>query len=163
ERALATAGSDELGNPLRLRRALDRGVRVIVAHCASLGTSRDLDDPGGREVRSFDLFLRLMDDPRYRGLVFGELSAVCFADRDPRVRPTLPEREDLCSRLVDGSDWPLPAIRAVESTRRLERAGFLTRAERRALDEVEEYDPLLFDLALKRSVHAPSTKKRFPP
>ena len=32
-----------IGNPLRLRRALDAGVRVVVAHCASMGQDRDLD------------------------------------------------------------------------------------------------------------------------
>ena len=33
----------DFGNPLRLRRALDAGVRVVVAHCASMGQDRDLD------------------------------------------------------------------------------------------------------------------------
>jgi mannonate dehydratase len=33
----------EYGNPLRLRRALDAGVRVVIAHCASMGQDRDID------------------------------------------------------------------------------------------------------------------------
>ena len=43
ERAVAGAQRHELANPLHLRAALDRGVRVIGAHCASLGESPDLD------------------------------------------------------------------------------------------------------------------------
>jgi predicted TIM-barrel fold metal-dependent hydrolase len=160
ENALVSVESD-LGNPLRLRRALDRGVRVIVAHCGTLGESEDLDDPGRRKVASFDLFLRIMDDARYRGLAYGDLSAVCFRNRDPRVLRTLLERTDLHERLVDGTDWPLPAIRILTSTRRLERAGLLTKPERAALEEVSEYDPRLFDLALKRTLRGPHGE-RFP-
>src|SRR5262249_46429150 len=154
ENALVAVESD-LGNPLRLRRALDRGVRVIVAHCGTLGESEDLDDPAHRKTASFDLFLRLMDDPRYRGLAYGDLSAVGFRNRHPRVLRARLERTDLPARLVDGTDWPLPAIRILTSTRRLERAGLLTKAERKALEEVSDCDPRLFDLVLKRTVHGP--------
>ena len=62
EQAVEAEEHQELGNPLRLRRALDRGVRVIVAHCASLGEGKDLDDPEGASADSFDLFLRLLFD-----------------------------------------------------------------------------------------------------
>ena len=44
EQAVEAEEDQELGNPLRLRRALDAGVQVIVAHCASLGTGLDLDE-----------------------------------------------------------------------------------------------------------------------
>jgi predicted TIM-barrel fold metal-dependent hydrolase len=160
ETALA-AGEDELGNPLRLRRALAAGVRVIFAHCASLGESQDLDDPSQRRIASFDLFLRVMDDPRWRDLAYGDLSAVCFRTRETRVLRTLLERKDLHTRLIEGSDWPLPAIRIATSTRNFEREGFLTREERTALDEVFGYNPWLFDLVLKRTVRGPNGE-RFP-
>jgi len=160
EKALA-AGAEELGNPLRLRRALDHGVRVVVAHCASLGKGEDLDDPSRGKLEAFDLFLRMMGEERYRGLLFGELSAVPFRNRDVRVLRTLLERTDLHDRLVDGTDWPLPAIRVMISTRRFERAGLLKPEERKALDEVFLYDPRLFDLALKRTVRG-RHGERFP-
>jgi len=147
EHALA-AGDDELGNPARLRRALDAGVRVIVAHCATLGDH-------------FDDFLRLMEEPRYEELAYGDLSAVCLRNRDARVLRTLLERTDLHPRLVEGSDWPLPAIRMLTSTRRLASDGFITPAEREALDEIFRYDPWLFDLVLKRTVRGPHGE-RFP-
>jgi len=154
ENALA-AGRDDWGNPQRLRRALDLGLRVVFAHCATLGESEDLDDPRRGKVANFDLFLRILAEPRWRSLALGDLSAVYFRNRDPRVLRTLLERTDLHERLVQGTDWPLPAIRILTSTRKLEGAGLLTRDESRALEEVFEYDPWLFDLVLKRTLRGP--------
>jgi hypothetical protein len=71
EQAVEVEAHQHFGNPLRLRRPLDRGVPVIVAHCGSLGQGEDLDHPGADPVSNFRLFLRLMDEPRYEGLMFG--------------------------------------------------------------------------------------------
>ena len=160
EHALAQ-GCAEFGNPLRLRRALEHGVRVIVAHCGSLGDAEDLDDPAHGRVACFDLFLRLMAEPRYRAFLYGDISALTFRNRDPRVLQTLLERTELHERLLDGTDWPLPAIGVLIKTSRFERAGLLTSSEREALDEVFRYDPRLFDLALKRTLKGPNGE-RFP-
>ncbi len=59
---------------------------------------------------NFDLFLRLMDEKRYEGLVFGEISAMTQFNR---VGKTV--ANDACARgsartLVNGSDYPLPAV-----------------------------------------------------
>ena len=64
EKAVDAAEDQRLGNPLLLRRALDRGVRVIVAHCAGLGENVDLDDPRRGSVPNFELFLRLNREKR---------------------------------------------------------------------------------------------------
>ena len=45
EMAVPGAGRDDLGNPLHARAPLERGVRVVMAHCASLGHAVDLDRP----------------------------------------------------------------------------------------------------------------------
>lgn len=160
EQAVDAAELQRLGNPLLLRRALDSGLRVVVAHCASLGTNVDLDDPAAGRVASFDLFLRLMDDPRYEGRVFGEISAVTQVNRMD-VLARLLEREDLHERLVHGSDYPLPAVNAVIWTSALAREGFLDEAERDALNEVYDANPLLFDLVVKRTLRHPQTRARF--
>lgn len=154
-----------LGNPLRLRRALDAGVRVIAAHCASLGEDLDLDQPeGARErVSSFELFLRLMDEPRYEGLLFGELSALTQVNRLGRPLERLLERRDLHERLVNGSDYPLPALNAVIHLGPLVDGGFLTEADGEALEELYRTHPLAFDLALKRSLRSPTTGQGFAP
>lgn len=157
EQAVHAEEAQELGNPLRLRRALDHGVAVVAAHCASLGESRDLDapaDPNGRRPRksSFALFRRLAGEPRARGRLFGGLSAMTQFNRcgeplrsvlsDPSLRPLL----------VNGSDYPLPAIDPLIRTGLLVDEGYISAEERVLINEVYAYDPLLFDFVLKRSL-----------
>ena len=163
EKAVDAAEDQRLGNPLLLRRAMDRGVRVIVAHCAGLGVNPDLDDPKRGNARNFDLFLRLMSEERYRGLLFGDISAVTQYNRFGESLETLLRRTDLHDRLVHGSDYPLPAINALTRTRSLVDSGFLSAEERRALNEIFDVNPLLFDFVLKRTLHAPGSGERFPP
>jgi len=146
-----------------LRKPLDMGVRVIVAHAASLGTCEDLDTREAKKVNCFDLFLRLMDEPKYAGLVFGEISAMLQFNRMPVPFTTLLKRQDLHSRLVNGSDYPLPAINALIRTRSLTSDGFITSEERTALNEIYDYNPLLFDFVLKRTIRHPETKQKLAP
>lgn len=162
EKAVDAEGAQDLGNPLRLRRALERGATVVMAHCASLGDGVDLDDPSGRSVANFELFLRLMAEPKWKGKLFGEISALILANRDPSVLRALLEHEELHERLVDGSDYPLPAIRVIWSTEKLAEAGLITEEESKALEEVYDFDPLAFDFVLKRTLRHPVTKKGFP-
>jgi uncharacterized protein len=161
EQAVDAEQDQALGNPLRLRRPLAAGVRVIVAHCASLGRDRDLDAPDSPRVPSFELFLRLMGEPAWEGLLFGEISTVTQRNRFPNVLAELLRRQDLHGRLVNGSDWPLPAVNVLYSTRALARARFLTPEEREALNEIYHHNPLLFDLCLKRTVRAPGSGEHF--
>lgn len=168
ERAVDAAGAQDLGNPLRLRRALEQGVTVILAHCASLGDGEDLDaalESGGDRARvpNFDLFVRLMEEERWVGRLFGEISAVTLANRDVTVVQQLLARRDLHTRLVNGSDYPLPAIRVVWSAQKFANAGMLTDDEARALEELYDYNPLVFDFALKRTLRHPATGTQFAP
>ena len=163
EQAVEAEEDQELGNPLRLRKPLDMGVRVIVAHAASLGSCKDLDRVGGKKADCFDLFLRLMDEAKYRGLVFGEVSAMLQFNRMPGPFSTLLKRQDLHPRLVNGSDYPLPAINALIRTRSLVSDGFITSEERSALNEIYDFNPLLFDFVLKRTMRHPETKQKLAP
>lgn len=154
-----------LGNPLRLRRALDHGVRVVAAHCASLGKSADLDRGGERKVPSFELFLRLMGDKQYAETLYGDISAITLINHsDDALREVL-AAEEHHHRLVNGSDYPIPAIGAVTSTRLLERSGFITGPERRLCNEIFEHNSLLYDFVLKRclKVERDGRTFRFPP
>jgi len=144
-----------------LRRALDHGVKVIVAHCAGLGTNEDLDSKDRRVVDNFDLFLRLMDEKRYEGLVFGELSAMTQFNRSGKLR-TLLAREDLHERIVNGSDYPLPAVNVLIRTRPLVKQGYINADEANSLKEIYDYNPLLFDFVLKRTLRLPGSSRRFP-
>jgi len=151
-----------LGNPLLLRRALDHGVKTIVAHCAGLGESEDLDDPQKRRVPNFRLFLRLMEERRYDGLVFGDISAMTQYNRLGEPLSTVLARADLHPRLVNGSDYPLPAVNALIRTRPLLKAGYINPEDRRPLREIYGFNPLLFDFVLKRRLRLPGTDRRLP-
>jgi predicted TIM-barrel fold metal-dependent hydrolase len=164
EKAVEAEEDQRLGNPLLLRVALEAGVKVIVAHCAGLGDDVDLDDPARPRVPSWRLFLRMMDDPRWQGLLFGDISAATQANRIPEPLVTLIRRSDLHGRLVNGSDYPLPAVNVVIRTSKLVSLGLLTEDERTALNELYDVDPLVFDYVLKRTLcvrDADGTEHRF--
>lgn len=163
EKAVEAEEDQKLGNPLLLRRPLDHGVKVIVAHCAGLGSNEDLDNRDRKLVDNFELFLRLMDDKRYEGLVFGEISAMTQFNRAGRPLRTILEREDLHERIVNGSDYPLPAVNILIRTRPLVKQGYISRSEGESLKEIYQYNPLLFDFVLKRTLKLPGTSKTLPP
>jgi hypothetical protein len=113
-------------------------------------------------VDNFDLFLRLMDEKRYQGLVFGEVSAMTQFNRAGKPLTTILQREDLHERLVNGSDYPLPAVNALIRTRPLVKRGFITATEGKSLQEIYDYNPLLFDFVLKRALKLPGTDRHLP-
>ncbi|MGH8632740.1 MAG: amidohydrolase family protein [Burkholderiales bacterium] len=161
ERAMRVGERQHLGNPLLLRRALEHGVRVVLAHCATLGEDRDLDrGEHGPYVESFKLFARLMDDPRYRTTLYGDISTVAQFNRAGPALITLLERDDWHPRLLNGSDYPLPGIVPLYSMSRLTELGVIELRLAPVLSAVREHNPLLFDFVLKR--HLRARDKRFP-
>jgi predicted TIM-barrel fold metal-dependent hydrolase len=152
EAAVDADGDQYLGNPLRLRAALAAGVRVIATHFAGLGEAEDLDSPERPRVPAWRLLLRMIEDPRWNGLLFADISAVTQFNRTPEPLVTLLTRSDVHSRLVNGSDYPLPAINVLVRTSTLEAMGLISPAERRALNEIYDFNPLVFDYVLKRTV-----------
>lgn len=147
EKAVKGSDTQAYGNPLRLRRALDAGVKVVVAHCASLGS--DLDDDSQARP-SFDLFLKLMAEPRAKGLLHGDISAITQRNRQPAIIRTLLERGDLHERLLHGSDYPLPGVLPLTSPAALSKAGLLPAGAVNDLEILRQHNPLLFDFSLKR-------------
>ncbi len=160
EKAVEAEDDQELGNPLRLRAALDAGVKVIVAHCASLGEGEDLDAPTQPLVPNFELFLRLLREPRYRGLVYGEISAVTQFNRLPGPARYLLAHPELHDRLVNGSDYPLPAVNVVIRVDDLVDAGVIDASDADALREIYDVNPLVFDYVVKRRLRDPVTGQR---
>jgi len=152
----------EYGNPLRLRCPLDMGVKVIAAHCASEGSSLDLESTENpRPFKdNFHLFLRLMNDPKYEGLLFADISSMTALNRCGEPLATMLALSDLHHRLINGSDYVVPAIRMVVSTKLLAYHGYINEDERRLLNEIYEYNPLLFDFVAKRVLRAPSNSSR---
>ena len=153
ELAVSGLGKAAYGNPLRLRRALDRGVRVIVAHCASLGSSRDIDRGGRGLVRSnFELFARLMDDKHYEHLVAGDISSLIQINRLGAPLEVVIQREDWHHRLLNGSDYPLLGVAPLISMRAMISKGYLNHRQADILSQIRAYNPLLFDFICKRTL-----------
>ena len=151
-----------LNNPLLFRKPLEIGVKVIMAHCASAGTNADLDNDG-QPVDNYKLFFRLMDDPRYKGLLFGDISALTQVNRMGKPLATALARTDLHPRLIHGSDYPLPAVNSLISTALLVSSGYLREEEREPLNQIYKFNPLLFDYVVKRRLRHPDDEtKMFP-
>ena len=92
----------EYNNPKYLRLALEQGVTVIVAHCATpYFGALDVDYKD-----DFDEFLKLFQDAEQYGWnLYADLSAVCIPTRSPyleRVKNEIDTR-----RLIYGSDYPI--------------------------------------------------------
>jgi uncharacterized protein len=86
-----------LSNPATLRLPLDCGVTVIAAHCA---TKSGLADP-----EYFHSFVEML--ARHPNL-YGDTSAFNVPIRGRHIRACL--REPLASRLLHGSDYPVPVF-----------------------------------------------------
>lgn len=149
ERAVAGFG-EQLGNPLRLRRPLDAGVRVVVAHCASLGNAHG-DAPGTPGLSNFELFAQLMEEERYRDNLFGDISAITQFNR-MEVIATLLARRDWHARLLNGSDYPLPGVVPLVSLESLADAQLLDADAVAPLARLRDSNVLLYDFVLKRSL-----------
>ena len=170
EQAVETA-DQELGNPLRLRLPLERGVTVVALHAASNGSFRDLDAPtqasdsllGSNRMPGIDLLIRMMDEPAYGELLYAEISGITFFNHLDQPLRRLLERPDLHHRVINGSDYPIPGMNIVIQTSALQRDGFIAADEREWLNEIYRKNPLLFDFVVKRTVRHPHTGERFRP
>ena len=151
EKAVHGANTHSFGNPLLLRRPLSQGVTVIVAHCASLGESPDLDQGKNQPMlANMDLFARLMDEKEFEGLLFGEISAMTQVNRLGPALETLLLNQHWHPRLINASDYPLPAVMPLFSLRKMLGLNYITLAQAQVLGEVRKYNALFFDLILKR-------------
>ncbi|TVO57649.1 amidohydrolase family protein [Denitromonas halophila] len=159
EKAVHGLGQPAWGNPLRLRRALAAGVRVVMAHCASIGEDVDLDrGPDGPKLPSFDLFKRLMVAPEYADRLFADISAITLRNRDLSVLREIIEQQHWHNRLLFGTDYPLPGILPLISPAQLAAENMLDVAAVPVLEAVRDHNPILFDLVLKRHLTSRGAK-----
>ena len=155
ERAVLGTDTQDYGNPLRLRRALDAGVRVVVAHCASMGQDIDLDKgPNGPVVDSFVLFSRLFEEKRYEKKLFADISAMTQVNRAGPALAKVIEREEWHPRLLNGSDYPLPGVMPIFSVDYLVSLKLVQESAAPVLKEIRAHNPLLFDFVLKRHLRS---------
>ena len=159
ESAVHGANRQEYGNPLLLRRPLEHGVRVIIAHCASLGRCQDIDaGKNGGSLPAFELFARLMNDARYENLLFGEISGLVQTNRLGTPIDTVIRNTDWHPRLVNASDYPLPGVLPLFSMEKLVARGYIDTMQAQVLTEIRRHNVLLFDLVLKRLLQSDGTR-----
>ena len=139
-----------LGNPLHLRLPLEHGVKVIIAHCATDGTDFDFEE-SHTQVPSYNLFSRLMETKAYDGYIYADISATPQINRSKWL-PYLLQRQEWHHKLLNGSDYPLPAIPVLFSLRWLRTVGLLSESDLWELNHIRRTNPLLFDFLLKRSL-----------
>ncbi|MCK5719848.1 MAG: amidohydrolase family protein [Thiomargarita sp.] len=151
EQAIDGSHHQKLGNPLLLRRALDQGVKVVVAHCASLGQNRDLDKGTATLVSNFDLFTRLLDESAYKGQIFGDISAMTQIKRVKYLKKLL-AHPDWHSQLLYASDYPLPAVIPITSLKLLHEQQLITAEQVNILSQLRQHNALLFDFVLARHI-----------
>ena len=99
------AYDQEFGRPERLALALDEGVTVIAAHCASSGIAHLHED--------IDTWLGMLR--RWPNL-YGDISAMASVARFPYIHRILAD-ELAIERVCLGSDFPIPVSPMVFSTR----------------------------------------------
>ncbi len=162
EKATEAEEFQNLGNPLFLKKPLSQDVKVVMAHVASLGTCMEQDanicTPGTPYI---DLAIDMLEDPQYQHLLFADISALTQDNRKDNLDKVL-ATQGIHSNLINGSDYPLPAVNIVIQTRTLESAGYITAEERASLNEIYDFNPLLFDFVLKRTLRHTKTGEQFP-
>lgn len=99
------AYNQEFGRPERLKLALDEGVTVIAAHCASSGVAHIHED--------IDTWFEMLR--RWPNL-YGDISAMASVSRFPYIHRVLADEVAL-DRVCLGSDFPIPVSPMVFATR----------------------------------------------
>ncbi len=157
EQAVQTHETENYGNPLRLRYPLEKGVKVIIAHCASLGEYPDTD-ANSEKVTSYKLFARLMAEKQYQENLLADLSGLLQYNRLGEPIEDLLSQKAWQTRLLNASDYPLPGVMPLISLQQLFRLEFINDKEFDFLIKLRRYNQLLFDFVLKRTIQHKQNK-----
>ena len=150
------------GDPVKLRKALDHGVVVVALHGARRG--KHLDES------YFERFLKLMNLSQYQDKLFGEISVMmtgrAIAGDSRALLLQVIEASQafgpLHQRMLNGSDYPVPAVAFLQPTKGLAKLDMITTEQKKWLDEIYRYNPLLFDFVAKRTLRHPKTGDKLP-
>jgi mannonate dehydratase len=100
------------------------------------------------------LFERMMEDARYDGLLYGDISAMPQVNRAAPALARVIGRTDWHARLLNGSDYPLPGVMPLFSVDYLVSLGLLQERAAPTLKAIRAHNPLLFDFVLKRHLRS---------
>ncbi len=150
EKAVHSEELQQLANPLLLRTPLDEGVKVIIAHCASLGESKDIEQSHRPITSNFELFARLMNDESYQYNCLADISAINLINRETKVIKQIVENTEWHDRLLYASDYPLPGVMPLVSTKNLVSNDLIDIEHTEFLNQVRGHNAWLYDFLLKR-------------
>ena len=156
EKAVHSEELQKLANPLLLRKPLDLGVKVIVAHCASLGTSQDIEANSAKQVSNFELFARLMNQSQYENNLLADISAINLFNREIKEIKQIVQNQHWHKRLIYGSDYPLPGVMPIISSTNLASHGLIGQKLVPFLNQVREHNAWLYDFLVKRFLRVDS-------
>jgi len=103
-----------------------------------------------------------MDEKRYEGLLFADISANDPIQPYRRTADNRSTTRRLARAFGERQRLSLPAINALIRTGALVKQGYITNEERTCINEIYDYNPLLFDFVLKRRLRLPGTRERLP-
>jgi len=95
-----------------------------------------------------------MDDPRYVGRLYGDISAMAQTARAGAARSYVIQREDRHARRLHGSDYPLPGVFPICAVDYLAELVYIEKSAAPPFKGLREHNPLLFDFVLTRSLRA---------
>jgi hypothetical protein len=101
----------------------------------------------------------MMDEPQYQKLLYADISALTQFNRAWALKSVM-QRTDWHSRLINGSDYPLPGVMPLFSASDMAEMGLLHADAVAFLHGIRPHNALLFDFALKRLLDLDG--KRFP-
>lgn len=149
------------GNPLRFRKPLQMGVKVILAHCGHKNKMIDHDHPEKIGVPGYQLFLRLAreahqknQEGEWTGKLYGDLAAATHYG--PEYMSTLIKHaNEEGVRLFYGSDYPYTHL-VIRPKRdpyyTFAKAGLLDQAAVEPLKELRALNPLIANYVFIRNL-----------
>ena len=107
---------------------------------------------------NFVLFSRLMEDPKYSTILFADISA-CIGFKRIKYLNQILDNKHWHSRLLFGSDYPVPCIPFVTSTVLLYRHKLLEYKQIKPLNEIFYSNPLLYNFVVFRTIQSKANNK----
>lgn len=145
--------NQQLGNPMLLEYPLQLGVKIIGAHCGSEGYSVMSD---GKKIENYKLLFNLMEK---HDNLYTDISAMLAFKRAGKPLEDALDNVHLHHRFLYGSDYPVPCINAVISTKLLWLYGYITYHEHSMLNIIYTNNPLLFNLITFRTLKSKNGNK----
>jgi hypothetical protein len=154
----------QFGDPRLMRKALNLGIPVILSHAGGDKNHKE----GALENHNYFIDM-IKDETDENGwCLFGDISALTLHKNFQHFKVLLDKDSNRVKyRMLYGSDYPLPAVSAMYPGNSLVRKGYLfdenrikTNELRLRLREIFRYNPLTFDVVVKRNISIPMGKAK---